>query len=76
MDDLYKDCTEACERVVRCVVCGRKKPPVGRDVASAWNGSYCARECEGYAMDPIGGHLWPGELAQIRELDATAQETP
>lgn len=61
------DCTEACERVVSCQVCGRRKPPIGRDVAAETAGGYCEHECTGHDQEPLGGHLWPGELARSRE---------
>lgn len=63
--DCWKDCTIECEQVVRCLVCGRRKPPIGRDVPDAMYGSYCEHECEGHRQAPLGGHLWPGELAQM-----------
>jgi len=61
------DCTEACERVVTCVVCRRRKPPIGRDVPTEMSGSYCEHECQGHNQAPRGGHLWSGELARSRE---------
>ena len=27
--------------------------------------SYCERECPGHGEEPRGGHLWPGEIAQM-----------
>ena len=63
--DYWKDCTIECERVVRCVVCGRNKPPIGRSVPLIMGSSYCEHECEGHNQEPRGGHLWPGELAQM-----------
>jgi hypothetical protein len=60
------DCTEACEAVVECVVCHRRKPPRGRSVAPAMSTDYCEHECPGHDQEPRAGHLWPGELARNR----------
>ena len=68
-------CTAACERQVQCAVCGRTKPPVGRDVAAA-DGGYCEHECPGRHREPIGGHLWPGELARVRAEAAEDSAPP
>jgi hypothetical protein len=48
------------------MVCGRLKKPLGRD--SRDNG-LCDCDCEGYRQPPEPGHLWPGELARIREQE-------
>ena len=64
-----KDCTMECERVVRCSVCERRKPPRGRSVPMEMSGSYCERECPGFEQPPLGGHLWPGELADMDRED-------
>ncbi len=56
-------CTTKCERVVTCTMCHRRKPPTGRDVASAQAGSFCEHKCPGHNEEPSPGHLWPGELA-------------
>lgn len=61
------DCTEECEKIVTCVVCQRRKPPVGRDVPAEAAAGYCARECLGFHKEPRSGHLWPGELERSRE---------
>lgn len=45
-------------KLVRCVVCGRFKKPVGRDYLGD---GFCQHECEGYQLDPWPGTLWPGE---------------
>lgn len=46
--------------VVRCVVCGRMKQPIGR--AAPLAASYChAADCSGYWHMPYAGSLWPGE---------------
>jgi len=63
------DCTKECERVVECVVCKRRKPPIGRDVSPYMFGSYCEHECPGRNAEPRGGHLWPGELERSKEQD-------
>lgn len=60
-------CTESCELVVDCVVCKRRKPPIGRDVPPYIGGSYCEHECPGHDLEPRGGHLWPGELRRNKE---------
>lgn len=65
MDTIYADCTEDCERMPECAVCGRRKPPVGRSVPLG--ATYCEHECPGHYMEPDAGHLWPGELTLIRE---------
>lgn len=65
MDDT--DCTIHCERQVECVVCHKTKKPAGRDVPAPCANSYCDSDCPGYYKDPTPGHLWPGELAQIKE---------
>lgn len=61
------DCTEECERVVECVVCKLRKPPIGRSVPPEAATGYCEYECTGHNQHPRGGHLWPGELARSRE---------
>jgi hypothetical protein len=42
----------------RCEVCERRKKPLGRDQASAMNGSLCDCDCEGYMQDPEPGTEW------------------
>jgi hypothetical protein len=69
LEDLYKDCTIDCEREVECAVCRKRKPPIGRDVSAYTASSYCEHECAGHNVDPRAGHLWPGELARIREYE-------
>lgn len=64
-----RDCTIECEREVRCVVCDRIKPPIGRSVAPEMANSRCGWDCKGYRADPTPGDLWRGELAQLRERD-------
>lgn len=68
--DYWKDCTIECERRVTCTVCGRTKPPIGRSVPAETASGYCEHECSGHDKEPIGGHLWPGELASMDEEDA------
>lgn len=68
--DYWKDCTIECERVVECTVCRRRKPPIGRSVPLALSGSYCENECAGHDAEPRGGHLWPGELADMDRKEA------
>ena len=44
---------------VECTECRQRKSPIGR---SAPLGAYlCDYECPGYYLEPIPGHLWPGE---------------
>lgn len=69
--DYWKDCTVACERIVECVVCGKRKAPNGRDPGMYSASSYCAYECPGRYQPPLPGHLWPGELA---EMDAPPED--
>jgi hypothetical protein len=63
---LYDNCNEACEARYDCTVCGQRKAPVGRDLGDRSFG-YCDDDCPGYYRDPYAGHLFPGELARIRE---------
>lgn len=67
--DYWKNCTIDCERVVECVVCGRRKAPAGRDPGAYMSNSYCEYECPGRHQDPPPGHLWPGELADMDAPD-------
>ena len=62
----YDGCTEHCERMPECPVCGLTKKPIGRDAAVA-GPSYCDSDCPAYRSEPTPGHLWPGELARIRD---------
>lgn len=70
MNDLYKNCTIDCERRVNCVICNQTKGPRGRSIAPEMANSYCGWDCPGYTQEPSPGHLWPGELAQIRENES------
>ena len=45
--------------VVTCVVCGRRKAPIGRAVPLEMY--LCDRDCRGYYEKPHPGSLWPGE---------------
>lgn len=67
MKDLFKDCTIDCERMPECGVCGKTKKPIGRDAPVETY--YCDEECLGYRKNPTPGHLWPGELADIRAVE-------
>ena len=60
------ECTEACEHMPECLVCGMRKSPLGRSVAPEAAGGYCDSDCVGYYSEPKPGHLWPGELQQLR----------
>ncbi len=72
MTNSYKDCTEKCERMPECATCHKTKKPIGRD-AAAHGPSYCDHECPGYRQEPTPGHLWPGELADIRQDGALSE---
>ena len=63
--DYWKDCTIECEKIVDCTVCGRRKPPRGRSVPMEAASGYCEHECPGHDAEPLGGHLWRGELAEM-----------
>ena len=54
-------CGPECYAMPDCTVCGKAKPPRGRDVAAVMHGSYCEHECPGHNKAPHAGHLWPGE---------------
>lgn len=71
--DLYQDCTTECERMPECTVCHKTKKPRGRD-AAVHGPSYCDHECPGYTQEPTPGHLWLGELADIRKDEAHGTE--
>lgn len=64
---LTPSCSIDCELVVECVVCKRRKPPIGRSVPMEASGGYCEYECPGHNLEPRGGHLWPGEYERSRE---------
>lgn len=64
MTDISDKCTEDCERQPICAVCGRPKKPMGRD--SRDNG-LCDSDCEGYYVNPLPGHLWPGEFSEAKK---------
>ena len=51
-------------KAVECVVCGRKKKPVGRSAPAEMANSLCDHECEGYWKEPIPGQLWPNETQE------------
>ena len=61
--------------IVTCVVCGRRKKPVGR---SAPVGSgLCDHDCEGYCQKPFPGTLWPDESPQEdqdKEMESVLSE--
>lgn len=64
MTDIYANCTEECERMPTCTRCGNRKQPIGR--SAPMDSYYCSYGCKGYRDDPQPGHLWKGELAEIR----------
>lgn len=39
-----------------CVVCGRRKKPVGRDMSP--HDHLCSHECDGYNREPLPGTDW------------------
>jgi len=51
-------------KAVDCVVCRRRKKPVGRSAPLEMANSLCDFECEGYYTDPKPGDLWPGETRE------------
>lgn len=63
--DYWKDCTVACEATQECVVCRRRKKPVGRAGPIEMANGMCDDDCRGYRLDPTPGHLWPGEIAAM-----------
>lgn len=67
LDSLYDNCTKACESWPACTVCGKTKAPIGRSLPLEACGGYCDDDCPGYRQAPRPGHLFPGELARIRE---------
>ena len=48
--------------IVRCVVCGGMKKPIGR--SGPLEASYCTDECPGYRQAPYVGSLWPNETSE------------
>lgn len=60
-----KHCDVGCTPI--CVVCDRRKKPVGRSAAPAMAGDLCTRECDGYWHDPDPCDLWPGEEREPKE---------
>jgi hypothetical protein len=54
-------CSEECRTPVDCLVCGKRKCPVGRDPGIEAASGYCDWECPGYDKKPNPPHLWPGE---------------
>jgi hypothetical protein len=51
-------------KAVDCVVCHRRKKPIGRSAPLEMANSLCDFECEGYMQDPQPGDLWPGETRE------------
>lgn len=49
---------------VNCIVCGRRKKPIGRSAPLEMANSLCDRECAGYYEVPLPGQLWPGETQE------------
>lgn len=48
---------------VNCSMCGKEKAPMGRSVSAYTAANYCHPygDCDGYALQPYMGSLWPGE---------------
>ena len=46
---------------VECVICHKRKRPVGRSVPIEMESSLCHYECPGYYEEPKPSDLWPGE---------------
>jgi hypothetical protein len=46
---------------VYCMVCGKRKKPIGRSAPLEMANSLCDHECPGYRTPPEPGWLWPGE---------------
>lgn len=61
------DCTEKCEAMPYCAVCGLRKKPVGRSAPTEMANGLRDRYCPGYRQDPQPGHLWPGEIERSKE---------
>ena len=74
MGDLYANCTEECSKPATCTVCKRRKSPLGRSMPAEMWGNMCDDECSGYRLGASPPHLWPGELARIRQDEAEAAE--
>ena len=55
---------EKAGKAVDCVVCGRRKKPVGRSAPMEMANSLCDQDCEGYYQEPKPGQLWPGETQE------------
>lgn len=51
-------------RAVDCLVCGRRKKPVGRSAPLLMAGSLCDDDCPGYWQEPKPGQLWTGETQE------------
>jgi len=68
MSEHYPECSSDCEVMPDCVVCRKRKAPRGRSIPPAAAGTYCDDwNCKGYLLDPRPGHLWPGELEELRD---------
>lgn len=49
---------------VDCIICGRRKKPIGRSAPLIMANSLCDSDCIGYYKDPKVGSLWPNETRQ------------
>lgn len=49
---------------VYCTVCNLRKKPHGRSAPLEMANSLCDSECDGYALSPLPGYLWPSETAE------------
>ena len=68
--DYMKNCTDECEAMPHCFVCGMRKNPRGRSAPMEMANGLCDRDCSGYDAEPRAGHLWPGELKQYDKEEA------
>jgi hypothetical protein len=73
---IFACCTKDCESVPTCRVCHKLKAPRGRSVPRAIAADRCDSDCEGYDQEPLPGHLWPGELAELRSDHEEESRTP
>lgn len=46
---------------VECLICKKRKAPIGRSISLATAGSYCNFECYGYYQEPKADYLFPNE---------------
>lgn len=66
---MLEHCTVECERRPTCKTCGKTKAPNGRSLPGGTEPDYCTSGCSGYYSFPSPGHLFPGELDEVIEVD-------